>query len=178
MSAYVPVALKGLTDLNAVSIGMRLEVTTVGSIDWTLLGVEDITTPFTFTVSELPTTPFTDNSIPFVASVLPNEIAVIRNNYTLPLQPFKPTGALSSNVINKEFSAIVLSTGTVEQTITHGTCNEIFSPDTPNFYIYPLTLQSKCNSVSYLYTKNMQEVNSFFGGLQFTYSFPLVGSTE
>jgi len=178
MSAYVPVALKGLTDLNAVSIGMRLEVTTVGSIDWTLLGVEDITTPFTFTVSELPTTPYTDNSIPFVASVLPNEIAVIRNNYTLPLQPFKPTGALSSNVINKEFSAIVLSTGTVEQTITHGTCNEIFSPDTPNFYIYPLTLQSKCNSVSYLFNESMIRIESFFGGPQFTYGFPLVGSTE
>ena len=176
MTTYIPVALNGLTDLNAVSIGMRLQVTTVGSIDWTLLGVQDITTPFTFTVSELPTTPYTDNTIPFVAVVLPNDTAVIRNNYTTPLKSFIPTGPLTSNVINKQFTAILLSTGTVAQTINQGTCTEIFNPDIPNFYIYPLTLQNKCNSVSYIYDKGF--VSSFFGGPQFTYGFPLVGSTE
>lgn len=136
-----------------------------------------VTTPFEFKVSILPTTPFVDNSIPFVANTIPSEFILTTLNYTLPLKPFKPTGTLTSNVINKKFSCDVIPTGTIEQNVVEGTCQEIWSPDTPNFYIYPLTLQAYTNSVSYFYTGG-EKINQFFGGPQFKYGFPLVGSTE
>lgn len=139
----------------------------------------NFTVPFQFIVSKIPSVPFTDTT--WVASLYPVDTGETKLNYTLPIQPFKSTGVLSSNVINKIFSANVLPTAIVEQNVSQGTCIEIFSPDTPNFYIYPLTLQNKCNSVSYLPGQRAggnPVISQFFGGPQFTFGFPLVGSTE
>ena len=138
-----------------------------------------IPVPFDFTVTTLPASTYTDNT--FVADVVPIDVVNIINNYTLPLAPFIPTSAPlpTSSISGSNITFEIYPTGTVSYpTFTHGTCHETLSPDNPNFFIYPLTLQNNINSVSYLYDEHATQVNSFFGGPEFTYGFPLVGSTE
>jgi len=141
-----------------------------------------IPTPFNFTVTTLPTTTYTDNT--FVVDVVPNDVVNIITNYTFPLAPFIPTTAPlpQSNITGSSITFNVEPTGTVSYpTFTHGTCHESLNPDNPNFFIYPLTLMNNVNSVSYLFNEidpDVQKIKSFFGGPEFTYGFPLVGSTE
>ena len=138
-----------------------------------------IPTPFDFVVNTLPTSTITDNN--FIATVVPIDVVNIINNYTFPLAPFIPTSAPlpTSSISGSNITYKIDPTGTVSYpTFTHGTCHETLSPDNPNFFIYPLTLQNNINSVSYLYDEHQTSVPSFFGGPEFTYGFPLVGSTE
>jgi len=137
----------------------------------------DIVVPFIFVVTELPTTPFTDTT--WQARIIPTDIVYSINNYTTPVAPFIPTGALTTNVISPTMTAHPVPTGLISfPDFTQGTCIELFNPVFPNFYIYPLVKQQYLCELSWTPLGDDGEVDAWWGGPCVSYGFPTMGSTE
>lgn len=79
----------------------------------------------------------------------------------------------------KTFAGYIDGTGTVTNYGAQGTVREVFNPNSPNYYLYPLKLTSNPQSVyNYVGKIGNNDYNYTTGVSMYDYTFPIVGSTE
>ena len=131
---------------------------------------------FTFTTTSFPIT-VPDYILPFTYVINPTgtvkQIAPTPFQFTCTTVPNPlPVPIIGS----QQFSGVCVGTGTViYPNGGQGTCREIgLNPTSPNYYIYPLKLNSDPGSINSFEDEIIRGVNT----RMLNYNFPLIGSTE
>ena len=130
---------------------------------------------FTFTTTSFPET-VPDYILPFTYLINPTgtvkQIAEVPFQFTCTIVP-NPLPTITGS---QGFTGVCIGTGQViYPNGGQGTCREIgLNPTSPNYYIYPLKLNSDPGSINSFEDEIIRGVNT----RMLNYNFPLIGSTE
>ena len=137
----------------------------------------NVLTPFTFTCSSIPNPLPANIGQSYTATVLGTGM-VQSFNPTFPFT-FKCTSIPTILPIDVTYSGSLLPTGTVNFSLGEGTVFEYgIDPTNPNFYIYPLKVETDTNINMSGSASNEGDTFALTFSRVINYNFPLVGSTE